>query len=41
MAAEGISTGFVNGTYRPDVAVSRQAMSAFLHRLADGPGVNL
>jgi predicted acyl esterase len=42
MAAEQISTGYQPGsTYRPSVAVSRQAMSAFLHRLADGPGVNL
>jgi uncharacterized repeat protein (TIGR01451 family) len=41
MAAEGISEGFDDGTFRPGTAVSRQAMSAFLHRLADGPGVDL
>lgn len=30
----GISTGFGDGTYRPGTAVTRQAMSAFLARLA-------
>jgi streptogramin lyase len=39
MAATNISTGFADGTYQPSAAVSRQSMSAFLHRLADGPGV--
>ena len=34
MADEGISTGYLDGTYRPSVAVSRQAMSAFMFRLA-------
>jgi DNA-binding beta-propeller fold protein YncE len=34
MVAEGITTGFSDGTYRPGTAVSRQAMSAFLARLA-------
>ena len=33
MAVEGISTGYANGTYRPAVAVSRQAMAAFMYRL--------
>jgi hypothetical protein len=37
MDAEGISTGFDDGTYRPSLAVSRQAMSAFLYRLAGEP----
>jgi predicted outer membrane repeat protein len=38
MADEGISNGFVPGpTYRPSIAVSRQAMAAFLLRLAEGP----
>jgi streptogramin lyase len=41
MAAEEISTGYTDGTYRPDDAVTRQAMSAFMHRLADGPGVGI
>jgi hypothetical protein len=34
MKATGISTGFGDGTYRPDAAVTRQAMSAFMARLA-------
>jgi hypothetical protein len=42
MAAEDISTGYQPGPeYRPSIAVSRQAMSAFMHRLADGPGVDV
>ena len=35
MKDEGISTGFADGTYRPTIAVTRQAMSAFMARLAD------
>jgi hypothetical protein len=35
MKAEGISTGFGDGTYGPSLPVTRQAMSAFLARLAD------
>jgi hypothetical protein len=34
MAANGVTTGFSDGTYRPTLPVSRQAMSAFLARLA-------
>jgi hypothetical protein len=35
MADTEISTGYLPGpTYRPGTAVSRQAMSAFMHRLA-------
>ncbi|OWY59276.1 hypothetical protein B7486_75440, partial [cyanobacterium TDX16] len=42
MADTGISTGYQPGpTYRPSIAVSRQAMSAFMRRLAEGPGVSL
>jgi hypothetical protein len=42
MADEGITTGFQPGpTYKPASAVSRSAMSAFMFRLADGPGVDL
>ena len=42
MADTGISTGYQPGpTFRPSVAVSRQAMSAFLRRLVDGPGVDV
>jgi len=33
-----ISTGFLPGpAYKPSIPVSRQAMSAFLLRLAEGP----
>jgi hypothetical protein len=35
MKAEGISTGFGDGTYRPLSSVTRQAMAAFMARLAD------
>jgi hypothetical protein len=34
MTDEGISSGFGDGTYRPSSPVTRQAMSAFLARLA-------
>src|SRR4029453_18212603 len=37
MADGGISTGFPDGTYRPGAAVSRQALAAFLYRLAGSP----
>jgi hypothetical protein len=33
MAAEGITTGYGDGTFRPGDAVTRQAMAAFLYRL--------
>ena len=39
MAAEQISTGYADRTYRPDDRVTRQAMSAFLHRAAGAPGI--
>jgi hypothetical protein len=39
MAAEDVTTGFDDGTYRPGEVVTRQSMSAFMHRFADGPGV--
>ena len=41
MAAEEITTGFSGGFYKPAEAVSRQAMSAFMRRLAEGPGVGI
>jgi hypothetical protein len=44
MASEGITTGTPGSpkpSYLPANAVSRQAMSAFMHRLADGPGVGV
>jgi trimeric autotransporter adhesin len=34
MKESGVSTGFNDGTYRPTIAVTRQAMSAFMARLA-------
>jgi hypothetical protein len=37
MRDEGISTGFNDGTYRPSIAVTRQAMSAFMQRLSGQP----
>jgi predicted outer membrane repeat protein len=38
MAEEGISEGYLPGpTYKPGAAVTRQAMSAFLYRLAGEP----
>jgi hypothetical protein len=39
MGEQGISTGYSDGTYRPSAAVTRQAMAAFLHRLAGAPEV--
>ena len=35
LGASGVSTGFPDGTYRPEVIVVRQDMAAFLHRLND------
>ena len=37
MAETGLSTGYVDGTYGATRPVSRQAMAAFLHRLAGEP----
>jgi len=37
MLAEGHATGYSDGTYRPLGAVSRQAMAAFLYRVAGSP----
>ncbi|MCC5950600.1 MAG: S-layer homology domain-containing protein [Acidimicrobiia bacterium] len=37
MAAEGITGGYEDGTFRPAAAISRQAMAAFLYRLAGEP----
>jgi lysophospholipase L1-like esterase len=41
LVGEGITTGYEDGTYRPSSPVSRQAMAAFLHRLAGAPTVSL
>lgn len=37
LAAQGLTGGFPDGTYRPASALTRQAMAAFLHRLAGSP----
>ena len=39
LVGEGITTGFADGTFRPTVAVTRQAAAAFLYRLAGEPPV--
>jgi Tol biopolymer transport system component len=41
MVDEEITTGFPGGLFKPAQDVTRQAMSAFMYRLADGPGVDL
>lgn len=33
LASTGVSEGYQDGTYRPTASISRQAMSAFLHRM--------
>lgn len=37
LADRGISTGWIDGTYRPALPVSRDVMAAFLYRLAGSP----
>ncbi|WP_298462366.1 endo-1,4-beta-xylanase [uncultured Cellulomonas sp.] len=37
MHANDLANGYADGTYRPTAPVSRQAMAAFLYRLADSP----
>jgi uncharacterized protein YkwD len=37
MKDHGISTGYTDGTYRPAESVSREAMAAFVYRLAGKP----
>ena len=37
LAATGITTGWDDGTFRPDENISRAAMGAFLYRLAGSP----
>lgn len=34
---QGISNGFPDGTFRPQIPISRQAMAAFLYRLSGSP----
>lgn len=37
LVAEGITTGYDDGTFRSSLPVSRQAMAAYLYRLAGAP----
>ncbi|WP_159448823.1 S-layer homology domain-containing protein [Demequina sp. NBRC 110053] len=37
LADQGISTGYADGTFRPDAAITRDAMAAFMYRLAGKP----
>jgi hypothetical protein len=37
MLAEGITTGYEDGTYRPEYPLTRQTAAAFLHRMAGLP----
>ncbi len=37
LAAQGITTGYADGTYRPLGSVNRDAMAAFLYRLSGSP----
>lgn len=39
LAAEGITEGFPDGTFRPTTPLHRDAMAAYLHRLAGSPEV--
>ncbi len=40
LASEKISTGWTDGTFRPLTPVNRDAMAAFMYRLADSPAYN-
>ena len=37
MKAQGITTGWPDGTYRPEGSVNRDAMAAFFYRYAGSP----
>lgn len=37
LAAQGITTGYTDGTYRPEGSVNRDSMAAFLYRYAGSP----
>jgi hypothetical protein len=41
LAAQGVTTGYPDGTYRPTSPVARDAMAAFLYRFAGRPAVSL
>lgn len=38
LAAQGITTGYPDGTFRPTQPVNRDAMAAYLYRLSGSPG---
>ncbi|MGW9404104.1 S8 family serine peptidase [Arthrobacter sp. NPDC055585] len=40
MADRGLTTGYSDGTYRPYGSINRDAMAAFLYRLAGSPSYN-
>lgn len=40
LAGRNVTTGYADGTFRPDTTVSRQAAAAFLHRLYPPPRLN-
>lgn len=37
LAEQGITTGYADGTFRPSASVTRQAMAAYLYRMAGSP----
>jgi hypothetical protein len=39
LSESGVTTGYPDGTFRPDGSVERQAMAAFLYRTAGSPEV--
>ena len=41
MKAQGITTGYLDGTFRPSAPVNRDAMAAFFYRAAGTPHVDL
>jgi lysophospholipase L1-like esterase len=41
VALRGIATGWPDGTFRPGLGVTREAMAAFLYRLAGSPPVDV
>src|SRR5690554_5823642 len=41
LADQQITTGYANGTFKPQDSVSREAFAAFLYRLAGKPKVSL
>jgi hypothetical protein len=41
VAGAGVAEGFADGRFRPLAPVSRQAMAAFVHRMAGAPAVTL